>query len=108
MRTVICCPQGLAKGNAPGAAQMAALSRKAAEAQLQLTDSRRDATEVTRCAPSSTCELVTPYIAWEAQAEIMCSHIALPVHRQTMRRGSVMRKMTPQLHDCSHNGFSGA
>lgn len=40
--------QGAAKGNAPCAAQMAALSRKAAEAQLQLTDSRRDAAEVTR------------------------------------------------------------
>ena len=44
--------QGLVRGGAPGAAQMAVLSRKAAEAQLQLTDSRRDAAEVTRYLPS--------------------------------------------------------
>ena len=46
--------QGLIRGSAPGAAQMAALSRKAAEAQLQLTDSRRDAAEVTRYSLSSS------------------------------------------------------
>lgn len=45
----VVCPQGMAKSSAPSAAQMAALSRKAAEAQLQLNDARRDAAEVTRC-----------------------------------------------------------
>ncbi len=45
---VTCTAQGTAKGHASGVAQMAALSRKAAEAQLQVTDSRRDAAEVTR------------------------------------------------------------
>ena len=55
-------PQGMAKSSAPSAAQMAALSRKAAEAQLQLNDARRDAAEVTRCRvlceQQSTCSIV--------------------------------------------------
>ena len=49
MMESVVCPQGMAKSSAPSAAQMAALSRKAAEAQLQLNDARQDAAEVTRC-----------------------------------------------------------
>ncbi len=69
MRVVLLWSQGLVKGSAPSAAQMAALSRKAAEAQLQLTDSRRDAAEVTRY----SCSLSNPvYHLNVAKVALIC------------------------------------